>query len=157
MVKKMLSSLISPAKIKLNLESTQWDECFAELMEVMIENNFSIKRTQAISALTQREEKMSTAVFPYVAVPHATCDSVTETQIVLGISSSGVEFEDVNNVGKSVKVHLIFQILFEENNSEIHLHLLKDIVELLKNSDFVDNVLKAKNADEVYRIIQEAF
>ena len=76
----MLGSLITPSRVKLNLESTEWDECFSELLEVMIENNPKIVRTQAISALVQREEKMSTAVFPSVAVPHATCNSVNETQ-----------------------------------------------------------------------------
>ena len=95
----MLGSLITPSRVKLNLESTEWDECFSELLEVMIENNPKIIRTQAISALVQREEKMSTAVFPSVAVPHATCNSVKETQIVLGISSRGVDFEDLISAG----------------------------------------------------------
>lgn len=150
----MLGSLITPSRVKLNLESTEWDECFSELLEVMIENNPKIVRTQAISALVQREEKMSTAVFPSVAVPHATCNSVNETQIVLGISSKGVDFEDLNNSGKSVKVNLVFQILFDENNSAEHLHVLKDILELVKNPKFLDKVLKSKNEEEVCKIIQ---
>lgn len=150
----MLSSLIKPSGIKLNLESTEWDECFAELMEVMIENNSQIKRAEALSALIQREEKMSTAVCPYIAVPHAVCSSQKETQIVIGISSSGVDFEDLNNSGRSVKVKLVFQIIFEENNFELHLHILKDILELVKNPKVLENVLKAKTADEVCKIIQ---
>ena len=50
----MLGSLITPSRVKLNLESTEWDECFSELLEVMIENNPKIIRTHAISALVQR-------------------------------------------------------------------------------------------------------
>lgn len=150
----MLSSLINPSRIKLNLESSEWDECFAELIEVMIKNNSRINRAEALSALICREEKMSTAVFSRVAVPHAVCDFQQETQIVLGISRGGVEFEDLNNSGKSVKVNLVFQIIFGESNREFHLRILKDILELVKNPEFLEKILKAKSADEICKIIQ---
>ena len=69
-------------------------------------------------------------------------------------SHLGVDFEDLNNSGKSVKVNLVFQILFDENNSAEHLHVLKDILELVKNPKVLDKVLKSKSAEEVCKIIQ---
>ena len=89
----MLSSFISPASIKVALESTEKEECFAELLEVLVAKNPEINRREAMNALITREEKMSTAVFPFVAVPHALCSSAGDTLVAVGISKAGIEFE----------------------------------------------------------------
>ena len=59
----MLSSFISPSSIKVGLESSEKEECFAELLEVLVAKNPEINRKEAMNALIAREEKMSTAVF----------------------------------------------------------------------------------------------
>ena len=111
----MLSSFISPASIKVALESTEKEECFAELLEVLVAENPDINRREAMTALVAREEKMSTAVFPFVAVPHALCSSAGDTLVAVGISRSGIEFEspDPKENPEHTVVNIIFEILFE--------------------------------------------
>ena len=152
----MLSSFISPASIKVALESTEKEECFAELLEVLVAKNPGLDRREAMTALVAREEKMSTAVFPYVAVPHALCSSAGDTLVAVGISRSGIEFdspEPETNPDHPV-VNVIFEILFEEKDTETHLHVLRDILQLVSNPDFVKNVLQAKTSQEVYDFIE---
>lgn len=152
----MLSSFISPASIKVALESTEKEECFAELLEVLVAKNPDLDRREAMTALVAREEKMSTAVFPYVAVPHALCSSAGDTLVAVGISRSGIEFESPEpetNPDHPV-VNVIFEILFEEKDTETHLHVLRDILQLVSNPDFVKNVLQAKTSQEVYDFIE---
>ena len=152
----MLSSFISPASIKVALESTEEEECFAELLEVLVAKNPGLDRREAMTALVAREEKMSTAVFPYVAVPHALCSSAGDTLVAVGISRSGIEFESPEpetNPDHPV-VNVIFEILFEEKDTETHLHVLRDILQLVSNPDFVKNVLQAKTSQEVYDFIE---
>jgi len=152
----MLSSFISPASIKVALESTEKEECFAELLEVLVAKNPGLDRREAMTALVAREEKMSTAVFPYVAVPHALCSSAGDTLVAVGISRSGIEFESPEpetNPDHPV-VNVIFEILFEEKDTETHLHVLRDILQLVSNPDFVKNVLQAKTSQEVYDFIE---
>ncbi len=152
----MLSSFISPASIKVALESTEKEECFAELLEVLVAKNPGLDRREAMTALVAREEKMSTAVFPYVAVPHALCSSAGDTLVAVGIRRSGIEFESPEpetNPDHPV-VNIIFEILFEEKDTETHLHVLRDILQLVSNPDFVKNVLQAKTSQEVYDFIE---
>ena len=152
----MLSSFISPTSIKVALESTEKEECFAELLEVLVAKNPDLDRREAMTALVAREEKMSTAVFPYVAVPHALCSSAGDTLVAVGISRSGIEFdspEPETNPDHPV-VNVIFEILFEEKDTETHLHVLRDILQLVSNPDFVKNVLQAKTSQEVYDFIE---
>ena len=151
----MLSNLINPECICLDLESEEKEECFAELLEVLVKANPSIDRHEAFDALVTREDKKSTAVFPLVAVPHAVNNSLHKTAIAIGISHSGIEFEPVNSEenNKNPIVNVIFEILFDETDTEGHLHVLRDILKLVIQPDFVKTVLNAKSAKEVYNYI----
>ena len=151
----MLSDFIKPDNIIVNLESEDKEECFAELLEVLVAKNPGLDRRTALEALIAREDKKSTAVFPYVAVPHAVSDSLTKTVVAIGISHSGIEFEPVNSEenNKNPIVNVIFEILFDETDTEGHLHVLRDILKLVIQPDFVKTVLNAKSAKEVYNYI----
>lgn len=152
----MLSSFISPSSIKVALESTEKEECFAELLEVLVAKNPELNRKEAMNALIAREEKMSTAVFPFVAVPHALCSSAGDTLVAVGISRTGIEFEPLEPETNSEHpvVNVIFEILFEEKDTQTHLDVLRDILQLVSNPDFVKNVLQAKTSQEVYDLIE---
>ena len=152
----MLSSFISPASIKVGLESSEKEESFAELLELLVAKNPAIDRREAMNALIKREEKMSTAVFPGVAVPHALCSYAGDTLVAIGISRQGIEFEspDPKENPDNPVVNIIFEILFEEKDTETHLHVLRDILQLVSNPDFVKNVLQAKTSQEVYDLIE---
>ena len=152
----MLSSFITPASIKVALESTEKEECFAELLEVLVAKNPELKRREVMDALIAREEKMSTAVFPYVAVPHALCSSAGKTMVAVGISRKGIEFDspDPETNPDHPSVNVIFEILFEENDTQTHLDVLRDILQLVSNPDFVKSVLQAKTSQEVFDIIE---
>ena len=152
----MLSSFISPSVIKVGLESSEKEESFAELLELLVAKNPKLDRREAMNALILREDKMSTAVFPFVAVPHALCSSAGNTLVAMGISRSGIEFEapEPESNPEHPVVNVIFEILFEEKDTETHLHLLRDILEIVSRPDFVQNVLQAKTSQEVYDLIE---
>ncbi len=152
----MLSSFISPSVIKTGMESSEKEEGFAELLELLVAKNPKLERREAMEALIKREEKMSTAVLPFVAVPHALCSSAGDTLVAMGISREGIEFEapDPETDKTHPVVNIIFEILFEEKDTETHLQILRDILELVSKPDFVKNVLQAKSSQEVYDLIE---
>ena len=152
----MLSSFITPSSIKVALESSEKEESFAELLEVLVAKHPELNRKEAMNALITREEKMSTAVFPYVAVPHAVCSSAGDTLVAIGISRQGIEFEspEPETNPEHPVVNVIFEILFEEKDTQTHLDVLRDILQLVSNPDFVKNVLQAKTSQEVYELIE---
>ena len=152
----MLSSFINPSCIKVGLESSEKEESFAELLEILVAKNPELNRREAMDALIAREEKMSTAVFPGVAVPHALCSSAGDTLVAIGVSRSGIEFEspDPETNPQHPVVNVVFEILFEEKDTQAHLDVLRDILALVTNPDFVNNVLQAKTSQEVYDLIE---
>ena len=152
----MLTDYVSINDIKLNLESSERDEAFAELTELLVAKCPSLNRVEYMKALTEREGKMSTAVFPGIAVPHAVCESAKETSIVIGISKSGIEFEATDASQKdNPVVNVIFQAAFERENTGSHLNVLRDILYIVSKPEFSEGILKANSSQEVYELIQE--
>lgn len=150
----MISDKIDVDNIKINLESEESEECIAELLEVILQKYPEINRKEAFESLCTREEQMSTAIYPFVAVPHAVCKSAKKTSIAIGISPCGVEFENPDKSKKeNVNVKVVFEILFEEDDTDGHLHILRDILQLVSNSEFIEQICLAKSSQEVLNLI----
>lgn len=150
----MLSNILKPENIKIGLESTEQEESIAELVETLVSSNPEINRSETLNALLAREEQMSTAIYPFVAVPHAVCKGLSKTSLAIGISRTGIEFEnpDKNNVNP-VKVNVIFEVVFNGEDTDGHLHMLRDILQIVSNPNFVEEILLAKNSQEVLNLI----
>jgi len=151
----MLSALLNPSDIIIRLESAEKEEAFAELLEVIVAKTPGLNRNEAMNVLITREEKMSTAIFPYVAVPHGVCSSIKKTAIAIGVSHKGIEFETVDSDKNSTSpiVNIIFEILFEQEDTGTHLHILRDILQLVSQPEFVTKMLQVKTSQEAYDII----
>ncbi|EID85576.1 Phosphotransferase system mannitol/fructose-specific IIA domain (Ntr-type) [Treponema sp. JC4] len=152
----MLTDYITPSDINLNLESTDKEEAFAELTEMLVKKCPGLNRTEYMKAVTERENKCSTAVFPKVAVPHAVCDSASKTTIVVGISHDGIEFEPLESADNTNPVvNIIFQIVFERENTGSHLNVLRDILYIVSKPEFYEKILTLKTQKEIFDLFTE--
>lgn len=66
----ILSRIFSKECILLNLESEDKDELFEEMTQALVSANPGLDRNQVLSALHERESKMSTGIMHGIAVPH---------------------------------------------------------------------------------------
>ena len=89
----MFSSLLKPENIILELESSEKDVLFAEMVENIVTTHPSVNRSEALAALTERENKMNTCIKSGIAVPHASCASVTYPVVSIVISRGGLDYE----------------------------------------------------------------
>ncbi len=153
----MISDLLTCKEIITDLESTEKEECFAELLEPLVAKFRQLNRSEAMAALISREDLKSTAILPGVAIPHAvTGHKLGSPAIAIGISRKGIEFDSVESSinEKNPLVKLIFEIFFEEDDAVKHLQVLRDILQLVSNQDFLNEVIKAQTPQEVYDIIK---
>ncbi|MFA6856208.1 MAG: PTS sugar transporter subunit IIA [Treponema sp.] len=142
----MLGKLITPADIKIDLESTEKDEVFEELLEVIVAAQPGINRQEALEALSAREDKMSTGIIPGIAVPHAVCDSVHGVVAAVGMSRDGIEYASLDGS----PVHFIIMLLFQQGETESHLQTMKDVAAVLQHPDFLKVIMEKKTAQNVY-------
>lgn len=144
-----LCDVLSPNCIKVDLESEDKDELLEEMLEIIIAENRDIDRDDALTAIVERENKMSTGILPGIAVPHAKCSSTKKIVAALGISKKGIEFNSID--GKPV--HLVLMILSSLNSAEQHLRVLEDSARILSRKFFLDEILQLKSVEEVYAAI----
>ena len=63
----VLQQVFSPKSIILDLQSTEKDELFEEMLEAVVAVQPDIDRSEALHALRERESKMSTGIMHSVA------------------------------------------------------------------------------------------
>lgn len=139
----------SPKTVIVDLESTDKDELFEEMVETMVVAHPEIDRAQALEALKERESKMSTGIMHNIAVPHGNCASVKEVVGAIGISHKGIDYDSLDKA----PVHLVFMILCNPEHPEMHLSVLKELSSVLQSPAFLKEVMEKKSGQEVYDLL----
>jgi nitrogen PTS system EIIA component len=147
----LLQDLFPSDRIKLNLESSDKDEAFEELVDVFVRSTGLKVREEALKAIRDREDKMSTGIKHGIAIPHGQTRAVEEAYGVLGISVKGIDYEALDGD----PVYLLFMILSPEENSEEHLRLLKRLTILLDNPQFYQDLSQAQEPGAVSALIRK--
>jgi len=102
--------------------------------------------------LTERENLGSTAIIPYIAIPHCKVDIINSDMcILIGYSKKGVDFG--SHDGKDVKI--IFTVLTRKNMPTLHLSALAAISRMISNHSISSNIDKFADKKELQEILNE--
>ncbi|KPJ74173.1 hypothetical protein AMJ52_01540 [candidate division TA06 bacterium DG_78] len=104
---------------------------------------------EIIASLLKRESLMPTALGKGIAVPRIILDDKFGTEIIVAISHKGI---DLNSFDR-LPVKIIFLCLFSK--SDTHSALLAHCLHLLNDGSMRTELLAAKTAEEVVRLIGE--
>lgn len=146
-----LGQIFTSETIIANLESEGKDELLEEMVVKMGEFHPDLDRNEALTALIEREQKMSTGILPSVAIPHAMCPSVKGVCGAIGLSKKGIDFDSID--GKPV--HLVFMILTSPDDLGANVEVLKLLETLLLNSNFIQNIEKCETSGQVYDLLKK--
>ena len=144
-----LRDLLDESVVKTDLESLNKEECFEELIDLLVRAGRITDRAGALKAIVDRETQASTGIGKGVAVPHGKHQSVTALAAALGISKSGIEFESVDGQ----LVHVVFLILARVDQPGPHVHMLAEIASLVRTRDFCRKLREAEFAKDVLDIL----
>lgn len=145
----ILGQVFSPESVAIDLQSDSKDEVFEELVEKIVEVYPDLDRAKVLQALIEREQKMSTGIFPGIAVPHARTDMVDKVCGVIGVSKKGIDYESLDNK----PVHLFFVLLSPIDDCEYHLRVITQLSQLLKIPGVSEQILAQKTETGVYSVI----
>ncbi len=123
------------------------------VLELLIEAAFSAgklkDKLQFAEAVAARELIVSTGIGLGVAVPHAKQKSLDSFFIALGILEKGVDWEAID--GQPVR--LVFLIGGPEDNQKEYLHILAQIVQVVKHEDKREKLRNARTPEEVLSLL----
>lgn len=147
-----VSDLLSRDLIQPDLEAGSRDEVFDELIGLLEENGSLDFSDDALDALKDREEILSTGIGEGLAIPHAKMDEIDEFKAAFARLPDGVDFKSLD--GKPA--HLVFLLLSPKGEAGKHVRVLARVSRILKNASFRERLLEAETDDAIYDLIVEA-
>jgi len=150
----VLSGLLSPATIKLDLASTDRDAVLAELVNQIPELAEEPEARQTLlRALREREQLHSTGIGDGIALPHARnalVGLVDHSIIVFGRHAQGIPYGAID----AMPARLFFLLIAPTVTQ--HLAILARLSRLLRDPRLRQNLLKADRPEQVIALIREA-
>jgi excisionase family DNA binding protein len=145
-----LPALLRPELTRLDIEGVGMKRVFELLTDLLVREKLLQDQEDFIDKLMEREEMVSTAIFPGIAIPHARKPEecpVAEPRIVLGVSRGGIDFNSLDG-----QPTYLFCLICA-NQSILHLKIIAELALIFRRPDLVENVRRAESPDQVLQIL----
>ena len=138
-----LYRLMPPELVRLDIRPGSKQAVLESLIDVLVQAGLAAEPEAFLKKLLEREEMVSTAIFPGIALPHfrkpEECP-LAEPRIVLGLCREGTDFDSLD--GKPT--YALFLIC--ANNVVIHLKIIAELALLFRRPGLLERLLAARDA-----------
>src|SRR5215210_8293301 len=147
-----LGNLLSVDQILPEMKATERLEAIVELVDLLVSRGHiqAPDRDVVLAALRQREDTMSTGIGFGIAIPHASSERVSEVVGAFGRSSTGIEFDSLDNA--PVKFVVLFVV--PKDQFQVHLRTLAAIAKFLNDRSVRERLGTAGNAQDILAIFE---
>jgi mannitol/fructose-specific phosphotransferase system IIA component (Ntr-type) len=144
-----LRDLLDESVVKVGLESVDKEECFEEMIDILVRAGRVPDRAGALQAVRAREAQGTTGIGQSVAIPHGKHASIPTLTAALGTSSRGIEFDSIDGA----PVRAVFLLLARMDDPGPHVRALAEIARLVQTPGLYRRLIEAKSAKEVLDIL----
>src|SRR6202140_2870280 len=147
-----LASPLSAEQIIPEMKATERWPAIVELIDVLVGLGKikSADRDSILASLKQREETMSTGIGFGIAIPHCSSDRLEEVVAAFGRSTTGIEFDALDNA--PVKFVVLF--IVPKNQFQTHLRTLASIAKFLNDRATRESLGEAKSPKKILSIFR---
>lgn len=147
-----LANLLSAEQIVPDMKAKGRWEAIAELVELLVSTGKirAEDREQVLDSIKQREQTMSTGIGFGIAIPHASSDKVENVVASFGRSTSGIEFDSLDNQ----PVFFVVLFVVPKDQFQTHLRTLAAIAKFLNDKAVRDELGKAQNAEQILQVFE---
>jgi mannitol/fructose-specific phosphotransferase system IIA component (Ntr-type) len=149
-----LKELLSPGRIKLDLQSTDRESVLGELVNQIPELAGQPQAQQTLlRALHEREQLYSTGIGDGIALPHsrnALVGLVDNPLVVFGRHAKGIAY----GAPDALPTHLFFLVVAPTVTQ--HLAVLARLIRVLRDPKLGQNLQTARTAEEVIDLVEQA-
>ena len=149
-----LGNLLTVSQILPEMKATERWSAIVELVDLLVAQG-QVKapdRDTVLAALRQREETMSTGIGFGIAIPHASSDRVEKVVAAFGRSTTGIEFESLDNA--PVKFIVLFVV--PKDQFQTHLRTLAAIAKFLNDRSVRERLGTAGSAGDILAIFENS-
>ena len=142
-----VAKIIDPNNIKTNLVGETKDEVLKELATVLLQNHYITDVDGFMADIYAREEEGQTGIGNYIAISHGKSPYVDRIGVAIGVIENEIPWESLD--GKGVKGIILFAVGDDNEGAQEHLKLLSLFARKLGNDEVIEQLIQAKDADEV--------
>src|SRR2546427_7306838 len=148
-----LVNLLSAEQIIPEMKATERWTAIVELIDLLVGLGKikSPDRNPILAALKQREETMSTGIGFGIAIPHCSSDRLEEVVAAFGRSSTGIEFDALDNA----PVKFVGLFIVPKNQFQTPLLTLASIPKFLNDRATRESLAGAKSGEEILSIFHD--
>jgi mannitol/fructose-specific phosphotransferase system IIA component (Ntr-type) len=132
----------------LDFKDTSGLDVFLDFMSGKVADEIGLEKKVIIELFNEREKEGSTAITPFVAIPHIIIPGSNRFKLVIVRAAKGVRFSEENNMIKAV-----FVLFGTKDERAFHLKALSAIAHIVQNRNFEKMWLAAKNKDQLKDIV----
>ncbi|EGQ7978734.1 PTS sugar transporter subunit IIA [Vibrio cholerae] len=143
----MITELTNVHLIKGNLQANSKNEVFAELAQMLFENNRISNKEDFLNDIEIREA-LSITSMDGIAYPHAKSKAVIEPAIAVGVKCEGIEYGDE----EGVKPTVFFMIASPDNGADHHIYVLQELFGKF-SEEFIEDIHNAKDELQILNIL----
>ena len=123
-------------------------EVFLNILAEKVSGEIGITKEEVIKLFKEREEDGSTAITPFVAIPHIIIPGQNRFKLVVVRCIEGIEF-----TGEKDSVKAVFVLFGTKDERAFHLKVLSSVAHIVQNLKFEKTWLNAKNENQIKDII----
>lgn len=134
------------------MKATERWTAIVELIDLLVQKGLiqNSDRDSVLAALRQREETMSTGIGFGIAIPHASSNCVNQVVAAFGRSSTGIEFDSLDNS----PVRFIVLFIVPKDQFQVHLRTLAAIAKFLNDKTVRERLGRAESSEEILSIFE---
>lgn len=144
-----LKKILNTNLVELELRGDSKQEIIENLLDILVKTGKVKDRAMALTALLEREAKMSTGIQQGVAIPHGKTDAVNELLACVGIRKDGVDFEALDGIPSKIFIMTLSPL----TRSGPHVQFLADISRVLTSEGMREKLIDADTKDELISLI----
>jgi excisionase family DNA binding protein len=144
------SALLRPELVRLDIEDSGVRRILEQLVEPLSREKLLEDPQGFVEMLVEREEMVSTAIFPGIAVPHSRKPEecpVKVPRIVVGVSRSGADFNSLDGE----PTHLFCLIC--ANQVLLHLKIIAELALMFRQTDLIEAIKNSREPGQVIQIL----
>jgi PTS system nitrogen regulatory IIA component len=145
-----LEDYLEPEFVISELSAQTKIEVLGELVTPLERKLPDLNAQKARKVLREREKLGTTGIGDGVAIPHGKVENLDDIVLVVGRSLAGVNFDALDHK----PCHIFFLVLAPENAAGTHLRILAQISRLLKDKEFREVFLQAKDREELWNLLK---
>ena len=144
-----LKKVLSPDSVWVDLKADTKQGIIEEMIDRLVAAGKVKDRDAVLTAVFEREEKMSTGMQNGVAIPHGKTDAVKSLVAAIGLNKAGVNFDSMDGSPCTIFIMTLSPL----KRRGLHMQFLAEVSRLISQPAEREKLLECKTHNDIHVLL----